>query len=1137
MGKRYKCPYCEERLEKEKLIDHVEDNHDDLIPEKETPAQVVFNHIHKKTHGTCVICKNPTLWNEKAGRYDRLCSDKCKETMRENFKTNSLSKHGKYNFTADPEFQEKMLKGRKISSTYTFSDGGKVDYVGSYEKKFLEFVDKVMNIESKDIIAPGPIIEYEFDGEIHHWITDFYYVPGNLVLDVKDGGKNPNTRPMEEYREKQLAKEAAIKKLRKYNYLRLTDNNFGQFIEVLADLKMMALDINEKKLINKINESAVKDHMPKQCTKCGSTNIGTFLHGEPIYKCKECGKYLGTVPFKESFIEELSAAMSTVPPVYSSDASVLISVDNTGDTRMTLSSLDFNDALLIDDEEEGIKKISKKEFKEKYTIKEQFKIPKDEKYFNLLESFKNKDICIYEGIYKNLSSFEYVISESQLYFDDRFTKVEEDKSIRTIRDLISEVNECVTVVNNESTLIRNDRLYPILLAASMLPESVNESINMDIIKEELDPARAGFFYITPSEDKEDLQAQYDKFNAQNDDQKYRADVKSLDLYGMTNYDHYHILVNRLKDDDTEDELMSYNRHDEELIVKEASELESLCTYFNCDEEELRQKIDSSIDFTNNNLGKFIIYPTKDSLTLETIYMKYINSSPNDRHIADTKAKELFGMDNMSIYNLIKRVATQDDKEDTYSVDTEVEDDSLNVNDAPLISPDEFTVEVDEDYSCFNDEDGKIIKEWRESYNLLGQGIYESKYRELNLKRLNILRKSIYENNIDGIIQCGWIPGVEFNSENRVKASNLLNEKLSVNRNNVISYEDIEESLITESSTSVNGKKAVSIVLVKGNSFLGKTIMKVQNNEFSHASISLDDDLKRIYSFNIKGDFNGLTYESIKGYINDGVEKIGVYTFLVTDEVYKSLENMIDKFALYIKNTKYSVLNLLTIPLNIHLDMDMKMVCSEFVDKLLKAANINMIDKPSALVSPKDFTEKVKNDTKIVEIFKDSPKKFNSTKIKKRIEKLKNSNHPIYEFAEYIEEAKSLPIQFDTDGNLIIKNIRRIDFEQEYANSHRLLMEYDKSKSYEPMKFELAKMHFLITLMEKKIYKKDEKELVKTRARYLNDFKKYLKIVNENDKSFNFSEYYEKSPFNDASIQIDNSTLKYGWKALKYMITK
>lgn len=400
MAKKYKCPYCDERSERNKLIDHVEDEHEDLIPQNYTPTQVVFNSINKKDHGTCIVCKNPTKWNEKVGRYDRLCSNpKCREKLRQEFKNNALNKHGTYNFTADPKFQEKMLRGRKISSTYKFTDGGKVDYVGSYEKKFLEFVDKVMRISSKDIMSPGPTIEYKFNGEIHHWITDFYYVPANLVLDIKDGGKNPNTRPMQEYRAKQTEKEKSIRELEKYNYLRLTDNNFGQFMEVLADLKYMSLDLKEKAIVTRINESN---------------------------------------------INELSAAMMTVPPVYSSDASVLVAVDkNTKDERVALSSLDFNDSILIDDPREGIKKINKKYYKDNFKTKFQFLYPKDESYYNLLEAFKNNDACIYEGIYSNLSSFDFILSESQIYFDTKFKPVSLFSAIDNMNKNISLVNEAL----------------------------------------------------------------------------------------------------------------------------------------------------------------------------------------------------------------------------------------------------------------------------------------------------------------------------------------------------------------------------------------------------------------------------------------------------------------------------------------------------------------------------------------------------------------------------------------------------------------------------------------------------------------------------------------------------------------------
>ena len=141
--------------------------------------------------------------------------------------------------------------------------------ISTYEKKTLEFFDKVFNCRSEDIISPGPVIEYTFNGETHQWITDIYYIPYNLVIECKDGGSNPNNRPMQEYRAKQIAKEKAIVKGGKYNYLRLTDNNFEQLMIIMAELKMQLIEDNYDERIVRINESmmaSIGAFMPPQST-------------------------------------------------------------------------------------------------------------------------------------------------------------------------------------------------------------------------------------------------------------------------------------------------------------------------------------------------------------------------------------------------------------------------------------------------------------------------------------------------------------------------------------------------------------------------------------------------------------------------------------------------------------------------------------------------------------------------------------------------------------------------------------------------------------------------------------------------------------------------------------------------------
>lgn len=251
-GKRYKCPYCEYRGYRVDLVEHVDEKHEDMIPKDYSSSRVVYNAINKKEHGSCMICHKETEWDENKQRYNTLCgSKKCKDEYVKIVRSRMVKKYGTDNLLRDPNFQKKMLENRSISGKYKFEDGGVVGYVGSYEKKFLEFMDKFLHIKSYDIISPGPTIPYHYNGKEHLWITDFIYEPYNLVFDVKDGGDNPNTRDMKEYREKQTAKEKAIAEYGDYNYIRLTDNKFEQLISIFMELKEKADD----KPIIRINES------------------------------------------------------------------------------------------------------------------------------------------------------------------------------------------------------------------------------------------------------------------------------------------------------------------------------------------------------------------------------------------------------------------------------------------------------------------------------------------------------------------------------------------------------------------------------------------------------------------------------------------------------------------------------------------------------------------------------------------------------------------------------------------------------------------------------------------------------------------------------------------------------------------
>lgn len=261
--KKYKCPYCEGRFTRAKLHIHIQEKHEDLIPEGYTALRVAFNTINNKTEGHCIMCGNVTDWNEDKGRYERLCNDpKCHEAYKKMVAERTKKKYGTERLQTDPEYaeyvQRKALAGRKMHGEYTFADGGKIEYFGSYERKFLQFMDQVMHCESEDILAPAPSIKYMYNGEQHLYIPDFYYIPYNLIIEIKDGGSNPNNHPHRtgEDELKLRCKEEAIKQLNEFSYVRVVNNDFSQVLSIMAVLKYNMAH-RYKDPVVKVNESTL----------------------------------------------------------------------------------------------------------------------------------------------------------------------------------------------------------------------------------------------------------------------------------------------------------------------------------------------------------------------------------------------------------------------------------------------------------------------------------------------------------------------------------------------------------------------------------------------------------------------------------------------------------------------------------------------------------------------------------------------------------------------------------------------------------------------------------------------------------------------------------------------------------------
>jgi endogenous inhibitor of DNA gyrase (YacG/DUF329 family) len=240
--KVFKCPICHRPyVNKQAVYTHMYKDHADEIPDNMSAAQYAFNLRNKKEYGLCVQCRTrKTKWNEEAERYDRFCSDECKNAYVAEAKRRMLNKYGKEHLLNDEEQQQKMLNNRSISGHYTFeADKISVPYNSKLEYAFLRHMNYTYGIGGKDIIQCPYVFEYEADGKKHLYRPDFFALQWNLVIEIKSSGnKNPGYLANDHTEEK----EKAMLEQNEYNYIKIYDEKYTELSNIINMIKNMYWD-------------------------------------------------------------------------------------------------------------------------------------------------------------------------------------------------------------------------------------------------------------------------------------------------------------------------------------------------------------------------------------------------------------------------------------------------------------------------------------------------------------------------------------------------------------------------------------------------------------------------------------------------------------------------------------------------------------------------------------------------------------------------------------------------------------------------------------------------------------------------------------------------------------------------------
>lgn len=156
------------------------------------------------------------------------------------------------------------------------------------------------------------------------------------------------------------------------------------------------------------------------------------------------------------------------------------------------------------------------------------------------------------------------------------------------------------------------------------------------------------------------------------------------------------------------------------------------------------------------------------------------------------------------------------------------------------------------------------------------------------------------------------------------------------------------------------KKYVYVVLSGTDTILGRIIQKKLGVSYNHCSISLDEDLERIYSFGRKTYWHvfssGFVKESKSSgfYKRFGKTRIIVLKIPVTKTQWSRIKKKISLFNEEQDNYRYSLIGLIYCDLGLDVKRKNKYFCSQFVTEVLHSSGLTLFDKPETLIRPHDY---------------------------------------------------------------------------------------------------------------------------------------------------------------------------------------
>lgn len=151
-----------------------------------------------------------------------------------------------------------------------------------------------------------------------------------------------------------------------------------------------------------------------------------------------------------------------------------------------------------------------------------------------------------------------------------------------------------------------------------------------------------------------------------------------------------------------------------------------------------------------------------------------------------------------------------------------------------------------------------------------------------------------------------------------------------------------------------------VVLSKTGTALSKIISRITGDKYTHASVSLDDDLETMYSFGRVNAYNPF----VGGFVKESVHystmkrfrrsKISVLQVSVDDEKYKQISDYLQTMYANRKEYHYNYRGLFLARRGVYFHRDNCFYCSEFVKDLLERFNLVDSDEFDRITRPADL---------------------------------------------------------------------------------------------------------------------------------------------------------------------------------------